>query len=137
MPRFPIRPVIPVLSEAVALQGHPSRPVPLPDAPETVAAAQFGAWLNSSSAAQILATAGMAPAASADSIQKAFWTGLGPGKAAAVGDWPDFRDVYDGFPIIPPQDFVAGAISDVLQGKAKLADALALAEQRMNAAVLQ
>lgn len=131
MPRFPSLPVVPTMSSAMALDVG-SGPIPTADAPETLAAAQFAAWLDSPAAIKLTAPAGIPPANALPAIQSDFWSGPGPKDAAVIGDWRYFRDVYDGFPVVPSQDFVATAISAVLGGSIKLPDALAQAEQQMN-----
>lgn len=143
LPRFPVSPVIPTATTAVALGAtKPSGGVPPADAPETLVAAQFGVWLDSPAGVDLTSSAGTVPAAAAASIQTRFWTGPGPGSAAVVGDWQHFRGVYDGFPpVSAPQatvgNFVARAVSDAIEGTSSLPDALAGAEKRMNANVIQ
>jgi ABC-type glycerol-3-phosphate transport system substrate-binding protein len=137
LPRFPSMPVIPTLSSAIELRVQPFGAPPLPEAPQTIATAEFALWLNSASAAPIMASAGVPPAVRSAAIQKAFWSGPGAGAASALGDWENFRDAYDGFPVVPATDDVGDAITSVVEGNATLSAALAHAEQKMNALVLR
>lgn len=132
LPRFPVQPVIPILSNALALNASSGK-VPDPNARETAAAATFAVWLNSPAAIQLTAPAGIVPANAAPSVQTGFWMGRGPRNAAVVGDWANFRDAYDTFPIVPSRDFVVAALADTLSHNLTLADAVAQAEQQMNA----
>ena len=84
----------------------------------------------------------MAPIVAAPRLQARFWTGAGPGAAAIVGDWQNFRDVYDGFPTgLGVPDTAAGAVAQALSaaihGTSTLQAALAAAETRMNAEMVQ
>jgi len=76
------------------------------------------------------------PATPAPAIQRVFWTGPDSTDASVVGDWQNFRDLYDDFPKVPSQDFVGSAISAVLAGKLGVAAALTQAERQMNAELL-
>jgi len=137
LPRFPVEPVVPTQSTAVAVEASkPGGAPPAPDAPETLAAARFGVWLDSAAGIAVTAPRGLAPALAAPSIQTTFWTGRSLDGAAALGDWHQFRGVYDGFPAVLSRDYVAQALSDAMAGTANLADALAGAEKRMNAELL-
>lgn len=135
LPRFPIQPVIPVVSSAVVLEAS-GAPLPAAGSSEALAAAEFGSWLDSSRAAPIMAAAGIPPATANPAVQNAFWSGTGPGPAAVVGDWKNFRDVYSGFPVIPPRDYVASALGEALAGKLTVANALAKAQRQLGDAAL-
>ncbi len=142
MPRFPVLPVITVGSNAVVLRslsGHPRLPS---NAPQALATAEFGIWLNSATATNLTSALGpWAPPASADpAVQTRFWSGpavtnhaAAASGVAAAGDWKHFVDVYDGFPAIPAHDAVLDAMASALGGTTPLEAALAQAQQTMNA----
>lgn len=127
LPRFPVRPIIPIVSWAVGLTTRRGVALPAPDSPAALAAVGFA--LAQGQAGSIR----FPPASASASIQRAYWSGPAPGPAAVLGDWQNFRDAYDGYPVIPGRDYVTDAIAQALTGKSSLAAALAHAEQQMNA----
>lgn len=136
LPRFPVDPVIPVGSYAVAVGATGAGAPPPPDAPETLAVARFGNWLDSAAGVAVTAPSGLAPALATAAVQRQFWTGPYPRAAASIGDWQHFRSMYDGFPVVPTATSVERAISDAVEGTAPLATALAQPEKDLNAELL-